>query len=135
MSDLNRFQKRIYSKNITHTIVVKACFGILTSDNMVRKSEKVEPLSIKNIEPIFNHIFNNDDVKRISESVSETGYPPIIARHDKGSKYQLCSNPEIFEALFTLELFTCFKRLAYELLDETTKQRSLTSHQKVVYQV
>jgi len=66
---------------------------------MVRKSEKVKPLSIKNIRPLFNHIFNNDDIKRISESVSETGYPPIIGRHDKGSKYQLCSNPEIFEAL------------------------------------
>ena len=60
MSDLNRFQKESISKNITHTIVVKAYFGILTGDDMVRKSEKVEPLSIKKIEPLLK--LNYDEV-------------------------------------------------------------------------
>jgi len=66
---------------------------------MVRKSEKVEPLSIKKIEPIIFINLKSYEIDVISKSIKDIGYEPLIVRSKSNGKFQLCSHLEIFEAL------------------------------------
>lgn len=66
---------------------------------MNKTPEKAEPLSIKNIVPLLKLNFDEDDIKRISKSIKDIGYEPLIVRPKDNGKYQLCSHLEIFEAL------------------------------------
>jgi len=93
---------------------------------MDKDSEKVEPLSIKKLAPLFKLNFDKDDIKQLSESISEIGYQPIIVRHHKGDKYQLCSNPEIFEALKLLGKDT-IDVIVRNITEQHGKELTLTS--------
>lgn len=66
---------------------------------MIKDSEKVDILSTNKIEPIVSINFKGDDIDSISKSVKEIGYESFIVRPKGNGKYQLCSHPEIFEAL------------------------------------
>jgi len=60
---------------------------------------KVESISIKQIKPIVSINFKDDDIDRIAKSIKEIRYEPVIVRRKGNGKYQLCSHPEILEAL------------------------------------
>ena len=88
-------------------------------------SGKVEPLSIKKIIPIIKLNFNKDEIEHIKISISKIGYEPFIVRR-KGDKYQLCSNPEIFQALLQLNKSTvdCIVR---DITEQQGKEHILAS--------
>ena len=65
---------------------------------MALDSEKVVPISTNEIIPLIKINFNKEDIEKIKASVSAMRSDPLIVRR-KRTKYQLCSSPEIFEAL------------------------------------
>ena len=94
---------------------------------MVRKPEKIEPLSIKKLVPLFKLNFDKDVIERIKNSISEIGHPPILVR-PKGNKFQLCSNPEIFEALKLLGKDT-IDVIVRDITEQQGKEIILASYQ------
>lgn len=72
---------------------------------MIKDSEKVEPLSIKDITPLRKINFPNQEIDLIKKSLhSIRSIPLIVIPKPNSKKFQLCSNPEIFEALVQLKI-------------------------------
>lgn len=63
--------------------------------------------------------YSKDDIKRIKNSISKIGYQPLVVRR-KGDIFQLCSNPEIFEALKLIKKET--DTIDYIIRDITEQQ-------------
>ena len=87
---------------------------------------KIESISIDKIEPIVYVNFKDDDTDRISKSIKEIGYEPVIARPKGKRKYQLCSHPEILEALKLLgeKTIDC---IIQDISEQQGKELSVTS--------